>query len=608
MSNNIQRNSLCAGAGYLAGAYLVSQGYTQTGLTLMAGGLGSLGYLHFDRLSRTASVASEALLAHGLYKAFTSGCLAFFSQGLKPQKYHQDFIPAVKSIKAAINSGQGDKARLMKACALLEQCFSTYPRDVQLKLKTAFETLQQCKKTLQSESSGAASPRTSKMVYPSSPSIVGPVFDIPGAGFRCTLAQGDLIDVAKAFRTEAVMYGANETLTSGGATAGRVFSAAGPRLAQTTQQVLTDRSMTQVPMGTSVVTPCFELSMTKMKINGQETRQSSGIRHVIHTLGPRRNKFSTEKEANEALRKSIVGSLHAAMQAKVRSLTLIPLSSFNFGFDITVSIQITLDVLNEFRQKNPNAFDHVVLDIYDRRDFDRTTEQQVARCERALNQMATSTYIPFYDTAFPRTAAHDPEITNVFCNFWPCPIPLDGRVYPNAEAAMQADKTDDPAKKNHFTVTNGQEAWSLGRDIFMSQQRLSEWNSTRKFSRMLQAVRMKAKNPHFRRLLNATGGAYMDEHSPWIRGAARDGIWADGHTGFGEGGEINSSDVQKTTFADPDYPGQMVTLERVNALGQIIMKVRDEIRGKMHAPIQKRNAACKAFHAQRLAQVRGVQN
>lgn len=600
MSNNLQRNSLCAGAGYLAGAYLVSQGYTQTGLTLMAGGLGSLGYLHFDRLSRTASVASEALLAHGLYKAFTSGCLAFLSQGLKPQKYHQDFIPAVKNIKAAIDSGQGDKARLMKACVLLRQCFSTYPRDVQLKLKTACETLDQCKETLQQGSAG--------LVYPTSSSIVGPVFDIPGPGFRCTLAQGDLIDVAKAFRTDAVMYGANETLTTGGATAGRVFSAAGPRLTQTTQQALKDKGMTQVPMGASVVTPCFELSMTKMTINGQETRQPSGIRHVIHTLGPRRNKFRTEKEANDALRKAIAGSLEAAKQAKIRSITLIPLSSFNFGFDINVSIQITLEVLNEYRQNNPNAFDHVVLDIYDRKDFDRTTEQQVARCESALNQMAKEGYIPFYDTAFPRTAAHDPEITNVFCNFWPCPIPLDGRVYPNAEAAMQADKTDDAATKNNFTVTSGQEAWNLGRSIVMDPTRLNEWNSTRKFSRMLQVVRMKAKNPHFRRLLNATGGAYMDEHSPWIRGAARDGIWADGHTGFGEGGEINSRDVKKATFADPDHPGQMVTLERVNALGQILMKVRDEIRGKMNAPIQKRDPACKAFHAQRLAQVRGVQN
>lgn len=597
MSNNIQRNSLCAGAGYLAGAYLVSQGYTQTGLTLMAGGLGSLGYLHFDRLSRTASVASEALLAHGLYKAFTSGCLAFISQGLKPQKYHQDFIPAVKSIKAAIDSGQGDKARLMKACALLEQCFSTYPRDVQLKLKTAFETLQQCKKTLQQGSSVSTGSIVSSGLFSS---ITGSAFDIPGPGFRCTLAKGDLIDVARAFHTEAVMYGANESLTTGGATAGRVFDIAGPRLFGETQAILKKLKRKDVPAGTSIPTPSFGIS----KIEGSYT----GIDHVIHTVGPRRENYKTEKEANAALRKAIVNTLEVAKAKKIRSLTLIPLSSFNFHFNIDVSIGITLEVLNEYRQNNPNAFDHVVLDIYDRKDFDRTTEQQVAGCERALNQMAKEGYIPFYDTAFPRTAAHDPEITNVFCNFWPCPIPLDGRVYPNAEAAMQADKTDDAATKNNFTVTSGQEAWNLGRSIVMDPTRLNEWNSTRKFSRMLQVVRMKAKNPHFRRLLNATGGAYMDEHSPWIRGAARDGIWADGHTGFGEGGEINSRDVKKATFADPDHPGQMVTLERVNALGQILMKVRDEIRGKMNAPIQKRDPACKAFHAQRLAQVRGVQN
>lgn len=149
MTNNVQRNSLYAGAAYLAGAWLLANGHTRTGLTLFTGGLGTLGYLHYDRLNRTVGVASEALLAYGLYKAFISGCQAFLSQGLHPEKYSQDFVPALKRVKVAIDSGKGDLARLKRLCDHLETCFSAYSEGIQTNLKTAYVTLQNCKKTLQ---------------------------------------------------------------------------------------------------------------------------------------------------------------------------------------------------------------------------------------------------------------------------------------------------------------------------------------------------------------------------------------------------------------------------------------------------------------------------
>ncbi|HSW73306.1 MAG TPA: hypothetical protein VLG44_07890 [Chlamydiales bacterium] len=51
MTSNVQRNSLYAGASLLAGTCLAYSGFTQTGSTLMVGGIGALGYTHIDKIA-----------------------------------------------------------------------------------------------------------------------------------------------------------------------------------------------------------------------------------------------------------------------------------------------------------------------------------------------------------------------------------------------------------------------------------------------------------------------------------------------------------------------------------------------------------------------------
>ena len=127
-------------------------------------------------------------------------------------------------------------------------------------------------------------------------------------------------------------------------------------------------------------------------------------------------------------------------------------------------------------------------------------------------------------------------------NFWDCPVTYKGLTYQNAEAAFQAQKCQDEAEKEQFTVLRSNEAKWLGRYV----QLRPDWENV-KLPIMEEIVRAKfTQSEDLKWRLIATGDAYLEEGNTW-----HDTCWGvDTRTGEGQ-----------------------------NHLGKILMKVREELRG-----------------------------
>ena len=128
-------------------------------------------------------------------------------------------------------------------------------------------------------------------------------------------------------------------------------------------------------------------------------------------------------------------------------------------------------------------------------------------------------------------------------NFAPYPIELDGQRWPTSEHYYQAQKSPSDAEwmeeiRHH---ERPYDAWRMGRNA--EHPRRPDWDAV-KDEVMRAAVRAKfVQHEELRRLLLATGDAQIVEHSPI------DNYWGDGGDGSGK-----------------------------NALGHILMEIRDELR------------------------------
>jgi ribA/ribD-fused uncharacterized protein len=130
-----------------------------------------------------------------------------------------------------------------------------------------------------------------------------------------------------------------------------------------------------------------------------------------------------------------------------------------------------------------------------------------------------------------------------FSNFSPHPINLDGERWPTSEHYFQAQKFEEPAVRKRIRQASGpMEAARMGRDRKLKLRR--DWESA-KDGVMHKAVAAKfSQHPGLRELLLSTGDARLVEHTD------NDAYWGDGGDGRGR-----------------------------NKLGQILMQVRDELRG-----------------------------
>ncbi|MCB9749278.1 MAG: NADAR family protein [Myxococcales bacterium] len=130
-----------------------------------------------------------------------------------------------------------------------------------------------------------------------------------------------------------------------------------------------------------------------------------------------------------------------------------------------------------------------------------------------------------------------------FSNFSPHPIELDGERWPTSEHYFQAMKFEDPRSRARVrdARTPGL-AKQIGRGLPGLR---ADWEEV-KDEVMLAALRAKfTQHRRLRRALLGTGDALLVEHT------SRDRYWGDGGDGSGE-----------------------------NRLGQLLMRLRDDLRGR----------------------------
>lgn len=140
-------------------------------------------------------------------------------------------------------------------------------------------------------------------------------------------------------------------------------------------------------------------------------------------------------------------------------------------------------------------------------------------------------------------------------NFYAHPIEIEGAVYPTAEHAFQALKTEDPAERERVrTAATPKSAKVLGRRVKLRP----DWDTVR-LSVMEQVVRAKFADPEMADLLLGTGHRKLIEGNTW-----RDRFWG------------------CTQNKDGQWQGE-------NHLGKILMKVRDELRAGTRTQPEQRS-------------------
>lgn len=128
-------------------------------------------------------------------------------------------------------------------------------------------------------------------------------------------------------------------------------------------------------------------------------------------------------------------------------------------------------------------------------------------------------------------------------NFYQSPIELRGVVFPSAEAAYQASKSNDYELDAIFCKLTPGQSKKLGQNIRMR----GDWDEI-KFEVMETILRIKFQDKDLRSRLLATGDAEIYEGNSW-----GDKLWG------------------------VDWK----TLEGENKLGKLLMKLRDEYRSKV---------------------------
>ena len=124
-------------------------------------------------------------------------------------------------------------------------------------------------------------------------------------------------------------------------------------------------------------------------------------------------------------------------------------------------------------------------------------------------------------------------------NFYPCKVPYQGRTYKSSEAAFQAQKTRDSEIRKEFEEMSARVAKSKGRTLELRR----DWEDVK--DRIMYEICYSkfVNNPQIARKLISTGDAVLIEGNTWF-----DTYW----------GVCNKVGLNK--------------------LGQILMKVRDEIK------------------------------
>lgn len=129
-------------------------------------------------------------------------------------------------------------------------------------------------------------------------------------------------------------------------------------------------------------------------------------------------------------------------------------------------------------------------------------------------------------------------------NFYQYPFEFEGLVYPNAEAAYQAQKCSDVEDKIKYTlIKNPVRAKQMGK----REQLPTNWDTV-SYDIMNAVLHVKFATPELAELLLATGDAYIEEGNHW-----HDNTWG------------------------RCYCDKCSGKESQNRLGKILMEIRSEL-------------------------------
>lgn len=151
-----------------------------------------------------------------------------------------------------------------------------------------------------------------------------------------------------------------------------------------------------------------------------------------------------------------------------------------------------------------------------------------------------------------------------FTNFYHHPVRIDGFMWPTTEHYFQAQKFVGTPYYNHIRkLSFPRDAFKISRDPVVSRWVRGDWNSV-KDDVMLKALRVKFEDPTLKHKLLSTKSKKLVEHT------ANDSYWGDGGNGRG-----------------------------MNKLGELLMRVRDELMSSESKEKQQRENRVSGFSLKR---------
>lgn len=140
---------------------------------------------------------------------------------------------------------------------------------------------------------------------------------------KLVIIKGDITKL----QVDAIVNAANERLQGGGGVDGAIGKAAGHEIYAECKAILDERKITVLPTGEAVVTSAGKLE---------------GVKHIIHTPGPRWTQIEDKELAAKLLKNSYVNSLKLAKEKNCETVAFPSISTGVFAYPLDQAADIAI--------------------------------------------------------------------------------------------------------------------------------------------------------------------------------------------------------------------------------------------------------------------------
>lgn len=155
------------------------------------------------------------------------------------------------------------------------------------------------------------------------------------------ITQGDITET----KVDVIVNAANQSLLGGGGVDGAIHYCAGPQLLEEC------RTLGGCEKGEAKITKGYNLP----------------AQYVIHTVGPVYGHEDGLEE--ELLANCYKNSLILAQRHGLKSIAFPAISTGAFRFPKDQAVKIAFNAVNEFLNKNPDAFEEVIFVLFDQKNY-----------------------------------------------------------------------------------------------------------------------------------------------------------------------------------------------------------------------------------------------